>query len=343
MMAQYPSHKIAELSYRYRTLGLGYANLGGLLMASGIAYDSHKARALAGAITALMTGTAYAVSAEMAEQLGAFAGFGANREAMLRVIRNHRRAAHGEKRDYEGLAVRPVALDAERVPVRELVEAARTGLGRGARARRGARLPQRPDHGDRADRHDRPGHGLRHHRHRARLRAGQVQEARRRRLLQDHQPDGAQGAQGARLRQRADRRHRALRGRPRHADRRARDQPREPRRQGLHARGARAPRARAARRLRHQVRLQPLHPRRDLLPRGARHHRRPARRPRLRPARRARLLARPVRGRQPVLLRRHDGRGRAAPPATSTSRCSTAPTPVAASASAISRPRATSA
>jgi ribonucleoside-diphosphate reductase alpha chain len=124
MMAQYPSRRIAELSYRYRTLGLGYANLGGLLMASGIAYDSHKARALAGAITALMTGTAYAVSAEMAKQLGPFPGFGPNREAMLRVIRNHRRAACGEKRDYEGLAVRPVALDAARVPVRELVEAA---------------------------------------------------------------------------------------------------------------------------------------------------------------------------------------------------------------------------
>ncbi len=125
MMAQYPAEKIAELSYRYRTLGLGYANLGGLLMASGIAYDSHKGRALAGALTALMTGTAYAVSAEMAGQLGPFAGFGPNREAMLKVIRNHRRAAHGEKRDYEGLSVRPVALDAARVPIRELVEAAR--------------------------------------------------------------------------------------------------------------------------------------------------------------------------------------------------------------------------
>ena len=125
MMAQYPSEKIAELSYRYRTLGLGYANLGGLLMASGIAYDSHKGRALAGSLTALMTGTAYAVSAEMAGQLGPFAGFGPNREAMLRVIRNHRRAAYGEKRDYEGLSVRPVALDAARVPIRELVEAAR--------------------------------------------------------------------------------------------------------------------------------------------------------------------------------------------------------------------------
>jgi ribonucleoside-diphosphate reductase alpha chain len=125
MMAQYPAERIAELSYRYRTLGLGYANLGGLLMASGIAYDSHKARALAGAITALMTGTAYGMSAQMAKELGPFAGFGANREAMLQVMRNHRRAASGEKRDYEGLAVRPVPLDAGRVPQPELVEAAR--------------------------------------------------------------------------------------------------------------------------------------------------------------------------------------------------------------------------
>ncbi|HEX6114077.1 MAG TPA: vitamin B12-dependent ribonucleotide reductase, partial [Geminicoccaceae bacterium] len=125
MMAQYPSARIAELSYRYRTLGLGYANLGGLLMASGIAYDSHKGRALAGAITALMTGTAYGMSAQMAKELGPFAGFGPNREAMLRVIRNHRHAAYGEKRDYEGLAVRPVPLDAARAPLPELVEAAR--------------------------------------------------------------------------------------------------------------------------------------------------------------------------------------------------------------------------
>jgi len=125
MMAQYPSERIAELSWRYRTLGLGYANLGGLLMASGIAYDSHKGRALAGAITALMTGEAYAQSAQMAKELGPFAGFGPNREAMLRVMRNHRRAALGEKRDYEGLSVRPVPLDASRVPDKALLEAAR--------------------------------------------------------------------------------------------------------------------------------------------------------------------------------------------------------------------------
>ncbi|TMJ32913.1 MAG: vitamin B12-dependent ribonucleotide reductase, partial [Alphaproteobacteria bacterium] len=96
MMAQYPSRRIAELSYRYRTLGLGYANLGALLMARGLGYDSQGGRAIAGALTAIMTGVAYATSAEMAAGMGAFAGFAPNRDAMLRVIRNHRRAAHGQ-------------------------------------------------------------------------------------------------------------------------------------------------------------------------------------------------------------------------------------------------------
>ncbi|UYN93178.1 MAG: vitamin B12-dependent ribonucleotide reductase [Enhydrobacter sp.] len=111
MMAQYPSRTIAELSYRYRTLGLGYANLGALLMASGLSYDSAHGRAIAGAIAAVMTGTAYATSAEMAWLMGPFAGFPANRAAMLRVIRNHRRAAHGDNSGYENLSTPPVALD----------------------------------------------------------------------------------------------------------------------------------------------------------------------------------------------------------------------------------------
>ncbi|CAM5768048.1 vitamin B12-dependent ribonucleotide reductase [Labrys miyagiensis] len=111
MMAQFPSRAIAELSYRYRTLGLGYANIGGLLMTSGIPYDSDAGRALGGAFSAIMTGVAYATSAEMARELGAFPGFEPNRESMLRVIRNHRRAAHGEDTGYEALATAPVALD----------------------------------------------------------------------------------------------------------------------------------------------------------------------------------------------------------------------------------------
>ena len=115
MMAQYPSERIAELSYRYRTLGLGYANLGGMLMARGISYDSLEGRAISGAITALMTGVTYAVSAEMAKELGPFPGYEPNKDAMLRVIRNHRRAAYGEKRDYEALSVRPVPLDGAHV------------------------------------------------------------------------------------------------------------------------------------------------------------------------------------------------------------------------------------
>jgi len=129
MMAQYPSRRIAELSYRYRTLGLGYANLGALLMASGLAYDSAQGRALAGALTAIMTGTAYATSAEMASLMGAFPGFAANRAAMLRVLRNHRRAAYGQD-DYEGLSLPPVALDTDNCPETALVSAAQRAWDR---------------------------------------------------------------------------------------------------------------------------------------------------------------------------------------------------------------------
>ncbi|KGD99626.1 vitamin B12-dependent ribonucleotide reductase [Rhizobium sp. YS-1r] len=110
MMAQFPSKRIAELSYEYRTLGLGYANIGGLLMSTGIPYDSAEGRAIAGALTAIMTGISYATSAEMAAELGPFPNFAPNRDNMLRVIRNHRRAAHGETSGYEALSVNPVAL-----------------------------------------------------------------------------------------------------------------------------------------------------------------------------------------------------------------------------------------
>jgi ribonucleoside-diphosphate reductase alpha chain len=125
LMAQFPSREIARRSFDFRTLGLGYANLGGLLMSMGIAYDSAAGRALGGAVTALMTGSSYATSAEMAGELGAFPGYPENREAMLRVIRNHRRAAHGESGEYEGLSILPVALDAASCPDAELVVAAR--------------------------------------------------------------------------------------------------------------------------------------------------------------------------------------------------------------------------
>ncbi|MBM3489136.1 MAG: vitamin B12-dependent ribonucleotide reductase [Alphaproteobacteria bacterium] len=125
LMAQFPSRRIAELSYRYRTLGLGYANLGGLLMACGLPYDGDRGRAYCGAISALMTGTAYATSAEMAAAFGPFPDFQRNREAMLRVIRNHRRAAHSRQDGYERLEVLPVPLDADNCPDGVLVAAAR--------------------------------------------------------------------------------------------------------------------------------------------------------------------------------------------------------------------------
>ncbi|HEY2135786.1 MAG TPA: vitamin B12-dependent ribonucleotide reductase, partial [Xanthobacteraceae bacterium] len=111
LMAQFPSKEIAQLSYEYRTLGLGYANVGGLLMSTGIPYDSDAGRAICGALTAIMTGVSYATSAEMAAQLGPFPGYKKNREHMLRVIRNHRRAAHGETTGYEKIATPPVRLD----------------------------------------------------------------------------------------------------------------------------------------------------------------------------------------------------------------------------------------
>jgi ribonucleoside-diphosphate reductase alpha chain len=159
LMAQFPSREIARRSYDFRTLGLGYANLGGLLMSMGIPYDSAAGRAFGGAVTALMTGSSYATSAEMAGELGAFPGYAENREAMVRVIRNHRRAAHGgtptfpspasggapgrpparagvpgvgwgpravgEGDVYEGLSILPVALDSANCPNSELVKAAR--------------------------------------------------------------------------------------------------------------------------------------------------------------------------------------------------------------------------
>ncbi|WP_421724124.1 vitamin B12-dependent ribonucleotide reductase [Bauldia sp.] len=125
LMAQFPSRRIAELSYRYRTLGLGYANIGGLLMTSGIPYDSVEGRAIGGAITALMTGVSYATSAEMAGQHGPFPGYAANRAAMLRVMRNHRRAADGIADGYEALNTMPVPLDGDACPDTNLVARAR--------------------------------------------------------------------------------------------------------------------------------------------------------------------------------------------------------------------------
>lgn len=129
-MAQFPSIPVAQKSFDFRTLGLGYANLGSLLMQQGIPYDSPEGRAQCGAITAIMHAVAYATSAEMASELGPFARYQPNREAMLRVIRNHRRAAYNApKSEYEGLTVTPVPLD-DRVCPGYLVEAARRDCDR---------------------------------------------------------------------------------------------------------------------------------------------------------------------------------------------------------------------
>jgi len=121
LMAQFPSKEIAQRSYDFRTLGLGYANIGGLLMNMGYGYDSDEGRALCGALTAVMTGVAYATSAEMAGELGPFPGYKKNAESMLRVMRNHRRAAYGETDSYEDLAIKPVALDHANCPDQTLV------------------------------------------------------------------------------------------------------------------------------------------------------------------------------------------------------------------------------
>ncbi|MFI5187780.1 MAG: vitamin B12-dependent ribonucleotide reductase [Chitinophagales bacterium] len=115
LMAQFPSKEVAQLSYKYRTLGLGYANLGTLLMVSGISYDSEEARAIAGALTAIMTGISYKTSAEMAGVLGTFPRYEENKENILRVMRNHRLAAY-DADEYEGLSIKPQGIKAQYCP-----------------------------------------------------------------------------------------------------------------------------------------------------------------------------------------------------------------------------------
>jgi ribonucleoside-diphosphate reductase alpha chain len=123
-MAHFPSRPIAQGSYDYRTLGLGYANLGSLLMRSGYPYDSDEGRAIAGALTAILTGVSYRTSAEMASVLGPFPKWNENAESMLRVIRNHRRAAYDET-GYEGVSHYVMGIDADLAPA-PLLNAART-------------------------------------------------------------------------------------------------------------------------------------------------------------------------------------------------------------------------
>jgi len=116
LMAQFPSKEVAQLSYDYRTLGLGFANLGSVLMLSGIPYDSEEARGIAGAISAIMTGVAYKTSAEMAAIMGAFDKYEENKEDMLRVMRNHRAAAYDAEGAYAGLSIKPVGIKAKYCP-----------------------------------------------------------------------------------------------------------------------------------------------------------------------------------------------------------------------------------
>jgi ribonucleoside-diphosphate reductase alpha chain len=117
LVAQFPSKEIADLSYVFRTLGLGYANIGAALMVQGLPYDSEEGAAVAGAVTATMHMTSYATSAEMAKELGTFEGYERNKEHMLKVIRNHRRAAYNvDPEEYEGLTVKPMGIDASLCP-----------------------------------------------------------------------------------------------------------------------------------------------------------------------------------------------------------------------------------
>ena len=126
LMASFPSRSIAEKSFEFRTLGLGYANLGTVLMRQGIPYDSPKALTICGALTAIMTGEAYGTSAEMAAELWPFPGYAKNREAMLRVIRNHRRASYNAApEEYEDLTITPIGIQPEHCPPELLVAARR--------------------------------------------------------------------------------------------------------------------------------------------------------------------------------------------------------------------------
>lgn len=130
LMAQFPSKEIAELSYKFRTLGLGYANIGAMLMQMGIPYDSEAARGIAGAITAILTGDSYGTSAEMSEVLGPFPGYKKNEKHMLKVIRNHRRAAYdAPTSEYEQMNVKPVGLDQNTCPA-DLLETAKAAWDR---------------------------------------------------------------------------------------------------------------------------------------------------------------------------------------------------------------------
>ena len=157
--ASYPTEKIAKNSHDYRPLGLGYANLGALLMSMGVPYDSDQGRAWAGALTAILCGQSYLTSARIPQVVGPFPGYPPNEEPFIGVMRMHRDATAG--------------IDPEAVPP-ALLEAAQECWDKRRRAGRALRLPQLADHGAGSHRHDRLHDGLRHHRHRARTGAGEI-------------------------------------------------------------------------------------------------------------------------------------------------------------------------
>ncbi len=307
MMAQFPSKEIAELSYRYRTLGLGYANIGGLLMSSGIPYDSESGRAIGAALTAIMTGISYATSAEMAAELGAFPGYADNREPMLRVMRNHRSAAYGESHGYEQLGVNPVPIEASHCPDQTLVQHAKLAWDKAIAL------------GEQ--------HGYRNAQATVIAPTGTIG------LVMDCdttgiEPDFAlvkfkklagggyfkiinravpEALAHAGLQRSRDRRDRGLCGRPRQSRQRAGGQPFHAEGQGLHQRSHRSDREGAADRLRHQVRLQQMDAGRAILPRRAGGFAGRSRQPDLRPAGASWLQQARDRGRQHPCLRRDDG------------------------------------
>ena len=228
----YPTEAISRNSHDYRPLGLGYANLGALLMAMGLPYDSTAGRDMAGVLTAIMCGQAYLQSAVVAAQCppiasatpltagverqgGACPGFYVNREPFLDVIRMHRAEVNNiGKSRVSGEPFNVPQLDA-------LIDASRECWDMALRLRRALRLPQLADHGAGADWHHRLHDGLRYHRHRAGPCAGQVQEAGRRRHDQDRQQHRARGSLQAGLQQRPGERDRQLHRRDRHHRRRA--------------------------------------------------------------------------------------------------------------------------
>ncbi len=212
--ASYPTPDIARNSHLFRPLGLGYSNLGSLLMTTGIPYDSHEAYGMCGAVTSLLHGAANLTSSELAEAVGPFDTYETNAEPMLRVMQMHRDAV--EEIDPNCPAY--------------MRDAARRIVGRCPRRRPRARLPQRASHRARPHRHDQLHDGLRYHRHRARYRPREVQAACRRRHAQDRQPNRAARAQHARLRSAANRLDPRLHQRARHDRRLARCEGRAPRR-----------------------------------------------------------------------------------------------------------------